>query len=140
MEKKQTIVETRKHPYENNDDYGGEVEISGASKLKITWDPNTRCEMNYDYLKLYKNEEGPPENQIKSSPNSTDGKWTGTTPDCWPSFELTGVNKIVWKWRTDSSNVDWGFRMIIEPTFVNFGNSTQIREKIILADGMVPIL
>jgi len=131
------VVETKKHPYDNNDFYRGELHFPGAVSLKITWDPQTSTENGYDYLFLFTDPNNS-EKKIKSP--REDDKWTGTSSDCWPAVTVSGTNYIGWEWRSDGSNNDWGFKMFISGVYISLGNAKLIREKVVLAGGMEPLL
>jgi hypothetical protein len=86
------------HPYRDNTDEIYDISIPGASELVITFDPQSKTETNYDYLRFFKD----------SSQTSYWGqeKYSGTT---WPG--VSGVDPLripaghcLLQFHTDGSN------------------------------------
>jgi hypothetical protein len=130
------VIETKSHPYAENEDYTGEISFPGAVNLQITWDPNCSSENNYDHLFLWKDSSKNDTSMIRGQGDS--GKWTGTLRECWPNTVVKG-NSIFWKWHSDGSNNDWGFRMTVTAVMPNFGDTERVRNEIVLNDGTSPL-
>lgn len=75
---------TKTHPYQSSEDYSGTVTIPRAIRLTCSFDPQTKSENNYDFLKIWT--DSTKEKQIRGP--SDEGKFTGRTIDTWPSFEV----------------------------------------------------
>lgn len=50
------VVLESKHPYDNSDERYIPVNVPGASKLLVSFDPRTRSERNCDYMVFYKDD------------------------------------------------------------------------------------
>ena len=86
------------HPYRDNTDEVFEISIPGAVELIISFDPQSKTEANYDYLRFYKD----------SSQSSYWGqeKYSGTT---WPGVNgmeplKIGAGTCLLQFHTDGSN------------------------------------
>lgn len=86
------------HPYRDNTDEVFEISIPGAVELVISFDPQSKTEANYDYLRFYKD----------SSQSSYWGqeKYSGTT---WPGINgleplKIGAGSCLLQFHTDGSN------------------------------------
>jgi hypothetical protein len=49
-----TVTIESRHPYDNNTDQYWEVEVPGASRVKVAFANETRTERNYDFVQIYR--------------------------------------------------------------------------------------
>jgi hypothetical protein len=131
------VVETKSHPYNSSEHYGGVVEFPGAIRLQLQWDAQCRTENNYDYLMLWKDVERSDQGKIMGKGDS--GKWTGTAREGWEDVEVES-DRISWDWYSDGSNNEWGFRFTVTPVFPNFGDSDRVRSDMVVNGGVDALL
>ncbi|TYZ57747.1 hypothetical protein PybrP1_007755 [[Pythium] brassicae (nom. inval.)] len=104
-----------KHPYSSSVLEYMEVVFRGASKLTVTFDAQSRTELNCDYLSFFKDRsltEHWGANQY--SGDGTSANWPGVNgrpPLVIPSDSFTLF------WCTDVSNVDWGWKFTVTAEF-----------------------
>ena len=103
------IMLESKHDYDHNANDYFPIEIPQAKSLRIVFDPETRCERNYDYMRFYCDE--------SHTDYFGDEKYTGGRGN-WPGTGskpplIIPSNSVVIYWKTDSSGNDWGWRLTI---------------------------
>ncbi|CAM9143892.1 unnamed protein product [Scytosiphon promiscuus] len=107
---KKSVVMESKHNYEALTNEILFLEISGATKMTVTFDERSRTEDSYDYLVFWK-DEAKTESWHPRTP-----KFSGTGGTCnFPGFggrpPLVIESDRCWvEWRTDGSNEDWGWK------------------------------
>jgi hypothetical protein len=101
------------HPYlDNTDDYTV-VQEEGALSYTITFDPRTRTESNYDFIRFYKDSS---HTEYWGEDKYTGGR--GGSSMNWPGMEgrpplIIPASSFVIHFKTDGSNNDWGYIMHI---------------------------
>lgn len=112
------VVEST-HPYANNADFYEVISFPGAVAYKITFDPRSKTEKNYDYIKFYKDD----------SHTSVwgDEKYSGANE--WPGvagkreLHIEAKNFIL-HFHSDGSSCEWGYLVRIVPV-VTVDSSTE---------------
>jgi hypothetical protein len=111
-----TLVFESTHPYADNLDTVIPVKVPGAKRFIISFDPETRTELNCDYLEFYTDT-----NRGSRCPNSekyTGGKDGGTSN--WPGMKdrppliIEGDSFVIF-FHSDGSVNDWGYKMYVQP-------------------------
>ncbi|CAM9310758.1 unnamed protein product [Chrysoparadoxa australica] len=103
------------HPYQHNANRKQVVEIKGAKKLLISFDPRTRTEHGCDAITFFKDESC---SDCWGEHKYTGGKDSGTCN--WPGIKSRPpleipASRFMFHWVTDSSVNDWGWRMRVTP-------------------------
>ena len=103
------IVMESKHDYDHNANDYFPIKIPGAKSLRIEFDPETRSERNYDYMRFYKDET---HTEYFGEDKYTGGRgnWPGTGSN---DALIIPADSCVIFWRTDSSGNDWGWKLTI---------------------------
>lgn len=104
------VVETP-HPYRDNMDEYWTVEIEGAESYTITFDPRSRTERNYDFVRIYKDNSHQDywgEEKYTGGMNGSDANWPGVGGR--PPLKIPASRFIV-HFHSDGSNNDWGFKL-----------------------------
>lgn len=130
-----TVIETKSHPYTSNESYGGTVRLPKAIKILCKFDPQTKCENNYDYLKIWKDSN---KSEQIMGPGS-EGKFCGTSSENWPSFQVEG-SSFYWEWKSDGSGEDWGFKMTATAVQFELPNPQAVRNAIVMCGGTDPLM
>jgi hypothetical protein len=103
------MIETT-HPYNNNEDRTEIIHFPGASKLTIVFDEQSKTEDGCDWVKFFLDD---------AQTNQAGQTYVGST---FPGkggkepLEIEGERCIL-RWHSDHSNTDWGWKVIITPTF-----------------------
>lgn len=109
------IVCESDHPYKDYANIWKEIKIPGATSLRISFDKQCRTESGCDYLSFHTKM---PTEQEKNSgmlymaegiPNEISGDNSN-----FKDFEFKG-NYLVYRFRADHSNTDWGFKFTVSP-------------------------
>lgn len=104
-----------KHPYSSSVLEYMEVVFRGASRLTVTFDPQSRTELNCDYLSFFKDRsltERWGANQYSGDDDSAN--WPGVNGR--PPLVIPGESFTLF-WCTDVSNVDWGWKFTVTAEF-----------------------
>lgn len=104
-----TITIESPHPYRDNTDEYTVVQEEGALSYTITFDPRTRTESNYDFIRFYKDNN---HQEYWGEEKYTGGR--GGSSMNWPGFEgrpplVIPASSFVIYFKTDGSNNDWGY-------------------------------
>eukprot|EP00753_Platysulcus_tardus_P001191 PLAT11143.2.p1 GENE.PLAT11143.2~~PLAT11143.2.p1 ORF type:complete len:4641 (+),score=2229.70 PLAT11143.2:24-13946(+) len=86
------------HPYSNNMSLKKSIIVPGATSLRLTFDARCKSEEGCDVLKIFKNGE-----ELQACTGSN-----------WKDVTIPGC-EVVLHFKSDGSNVEWGFRVVIEP-------------------------
>jgi hypothetical protein len=92
------------HPYENNVNFEETIRFPGATKLQIVFDPQTKTESGCDVVRFYN----------AAGDSATIYEHSGS--DTWPELTVIG-DSVHYKFTTDSSCVEWGYKFTVYPTF-----------------------
>jgi hypothetical protein len=98
-----------KHDYDHNANDYFPIKFPGAKSLKVVFDPETRTERNYDYMKFYKDDSHTDQFGDEKYTGGR-GSWPGTGSN--PPLIIPSDSCVIY-WRTDSSGNDWGWRLTI---------------------------
>ena len=135
FDRRTVIIETKTHPYQSNEDYGDTVIIPDAVALKCTFDPRSKCEGGLDYLQIWR----AADKKERIPGPAADGKFSGTSMEMWPSFEISG-NSFYYEWHSDYSVEEWGFLLEVTPICFYIPNADIVREQIVNSGGIVPLV
>lgn len=104
-----------KHPYANSVHEYMTVTFSGASTLRVTFDPQCRTEVGCDYLCFFKDKTLTDRwGQYQYSGVEETANWPGTggrPPLVIPADSFTML------WCTDATNVEWGWKFTVYAEF-----------------------
>jgi len=108
-----TIVIESPHPYRDNSDEYTVVHEEGALSYTITFDPRSKTEANYDFIKFYKDDA---HNDFWGEEKYTGGR--GGSSMNWPGTEgrpalIIPAERFVVYFKSDGSNNDWGYKINI---------------------------
>jgi len=97
-----------KHPYQDNADDPATLQIVGANRLIVVFDPATKTELNYDYLKLFKG-------VGESTPLLNGEPLSGDYHPMWDEKDPIQVDgdTLSLKFHSDGGKTEWGIRMFI---------------------------
>src|SRR5690606_36317686 len=105
------------HPYLDNTNEIKEVSIAGAEAIKIVFDPQSKTELNCDYLVFYRQDPREFGDELGSD-NILTTKLTGGhegSAKNFPTFEqplIIAGSKCFFKFYSDGSANDWGWRFM----------------------------
>eukprot|EP00771_Trimastix_marina_P002473 gnl/Trimastix_PCT/3602.p1 GENE.gnl/Trimastix_PCT/3602~~gnl/Trimastix_PCT/3602.p1 ORF type:complete len:1627 (+),score=625.31 gnl/Trimastix_PCT/3602:442-4881(+) len=75
--------------------------------MELNFDEQSRSERNYDSLTIF----------TDRSKETQFGRYTGTEASSYPKEPIYATgNFLAFQWKTDSSNVDWGFECRVKPS------------------------
>ncbi|KAL0232546.1 hypothetical protein GEMRC1_011293 [Eukaryota sp. GEM-RC1] len=95
------VMESRTHPYQNDEDYELECIMPGVEYMMLEFDPRCAMENRYDYLTIHT---GP------AGTGNLVGKYSGRNHNDYPSTPIKVVsNQLYFSFHSDGSNTDWGF-------------------------------
>ncbi|KAI9995221.1 hypothetical protein PInf_012271 [Phytophthora infestans] len=126
------------HEYENNLDTLTELQVPGATRMVITFDPRSRSEVNYDYLTFYK-DKSPGEyydSQFYSGRDS-EQNWPGVGDN--PPLIIESDHCFVY-FHTDGSNTDWGYKFTATAEILERKKSLQQHWIVFLLESVVHLL
>ena len=106
-----------KHPYDNSQDIDDVIQIPGAKRLKIEFDPQCYTESNCDTLRFYENSGRTGELKC----------FSGQGESNWQSFEVPG-DTVYTYFHSDGSVNYWGYKFTVTPT--NASKSAETEELI----------
>lgn len=92
------------HPYPNNSDYTFGTTFQGTSRIAVAFDPMTSTESSYDYVEIGGN-------RYSGGRGGSEKTFPMFDPYVEPSLVFDG-NRFEAKFVSDSSNDDWGYRLI----------------------------
>ena len=101
------MVETE-HPHTNNEDWVKEIHIPGATSMSLKWDAKSSTEQNHDFVNVYRDSD----ESESVYPEFAKGL-SGCAVSAWPPKIVQGTQRLQFKFQSDSSQVDWGFRCTI---------------------------
>eukprot|EP00752_Nemacystus_decipiens_P002251 g2132.t2 len=111
---KKAVLESE-HPYTHNADRKETVRIEGAKKLIISFDDRTRTEHGCDYMVFYADDTMTKvygDSKYTGGKDGSIGNWPGTGGK--PALEIPS-SMFFFRWQTDGSVNDWGWRMTVTP-------------------------
>jgi hypothetical protein len=116
------VVLESPHPYPHNVNEQKSVTIPGALELQVTFCDQTRTEHYNDFIQFYKDD-----SYSDTLFERLSGSMEYSTP--WPGQEEREAlvfegDSVHFKWYTDSSENDWGWKMTITPTRFSAKSST----------------
>ncbi|RLN02302.1 hypothetical protein BBJ28_00003986 [Nothophytophthora sp. Chile5] len=126
------------HEYENNMDALEELQVPGASRMVIAFDPRTRTEVNYDYVTFYKD-------KSKSeyygsqyySGRDTEQNWPGVGEN---SPLIIESDHCYVYFHTDGSNTDWGYKFTATVEILERTKTLQQHWLVFLLENVVHLL
>ncbi|KAL3666670.1 hypothetical protein V7S43_008299 [Phytophthora oleae] len=126
------------HDYENNMDALTELQLPGAARMVITFDPRCRTEVNYDYLTFYKdNSQGEYYGSQFYSGRDAEQNWPGVGDN--PSLTIDSDHCFVY-FHTDGSNTDWGYKFTATAETLERKKSLQQHWLVFLLESVVQLL
>ncbi|GMF49964.1 unnamed protein product [Phytophthora fragariaefolia] len=133
-----TEVMESSHEYENNMDALTELQIPGATRMMITFDPRSRTEVNYDYVTFYKdkNQAEYYGNQFYSG-RDAEHNWPGVGDN--PPLIIDSDRCFVY-FHSDGSNTDWGYKFTATAEILEKKKSLQQHWIVFLLESIVQLL
>ncbi|KAG7392669.1 hypothetical protein PHYPSEUDO_015057 [Phytophthora pseudosyringae] len=126
------------HEYENNMDALTELEVPGATRMVITFDPRCRTEVNYDYLTFYKDKsQGEYYGSQFYSGRDSEQNWPGVGDN--PPLIIESDHCFVY-FHTDGSNTDWGYKFTATAEILERKKSMQQHWIVFLLESVVQLL
>jgi hypothetical protein len=101
------------HPYPDNMDEYWWVSIPGATRIRITFDSQTKTEPEFDYVKIYKDASHTETwglDKYHGGRSGSAGNWPGVQQ---PPLDIPASSFVVY-FHSDGSNNDWGFSLSAE--------------------------
>jgi hypothetical protein len=99
------------HPYADNMDDYWNLDFPGADEITISFDSQTTTELNYDYLRFYKDDSRTDfwgEDKYSGGRDGSSANWPGMGGR--PPLKIPS-DKVVVYFHSDGSNNDWGFKL-----------------------------
>ena len=108
-----TEIYESEHPYPNSARLSHVIQIPGAKRYTLLFDPSFRTEKNYDYLELW----------LDMEKKNKHSKWTGTE---FPTEPLVVENSLLhFAFTSDDSTNFWGWRIEVKAEVdISFFNSS----------------
>ncbi|KAG2857572.1 hypothetical protein PC113_g10588 [Phytophthora cactorum] len=126
------------HEYENNMDAITELQMPGATRMVITFDPRSRTEVNYDYLTFYKDKsQGEYYGSQFYSGRDSEQNWPGVGEN--PPLIIESDHCFVY-FHTDGSNTDWGYKFTATAEILERKKSLQQHWIVFLLESVVHLL
>ncbi|KAF4029479.1 HECT domain-containing protein [Phytophthora infestans] len=126
------------HEYENNLDTLTELQVPGATRMVITFDPRSRSEVNYDYLTFYKDKsQGEYYGSQFYSGRDSEQNWPGVGDN--PPLIIESDHCFVY-FHTDGSNTDWGYKFTATAEILERKKSLQQHWIVFLLESVVHLL
>ncbi|GMF16116.1 unnamed protein product [Phytophthora lilii] len=126
------------HEYENNMDELKELQVPGATRMVITFDPRSRTEVNYDYLTFYKDKsQGEYYGNQFYSGRDSEQNWPGLGEN--PPLIIENDHCFVY-FHTDGSNTDWGYKFTATAEILERKKSLQQHWIVFLLESVVQLL
>ncbi|ETL24524.1 hypothetical protein L916_21469, partial [Phytophthora nicotianae] len=126
------------HEYENNMDTLTELQVPGATRMVITFDPRSRTEVNYDYLTFYKDKsQGEHYGSQFYSGRDSEQNWPGVGDN--PPLIIESDHCFVY-FHTDGSNTDWGYKFTATAEILERKKSLQQHWIVFLLENVVYLL
>lgn len=100
------------HPYTDNMNQNWEILIPGATTLKLSFDPRSATEYNYDYIEIFDSIECTKKlynKKIHGPIERTERHWPGVNA---PPIVIKSDRCVV-NMKSDGGTVDWGFKCTI---------------------------
>lgn len=120
MNEKDVIIESP-HNYADNTDIYIPVEVPGAIGYEIVFDSRSATESTYDFIKFFKDDSHTETWGDRYEGGRTRRNFPGT--DERPPLVIPST-KFVFYFHSDYSGGDWGYRIVVTPTFAKpSGNS-----------------
>ncbi|CAM9282574.1 unnamed protein product, partial [Sphacelaria rigidula] len=101
------------HPYPNSADDFWEVHIPGAISVTVRFDPKSKTEPDYDFVRFYKDDTRTQTwglDKYHGGQAGSASNWPGVD---LPPLEIPAASFLV-HFHSDGSNNDYGFRLIAE--------------------------
>ncbi|KAE9130964.1 hypothetical protein PF007_g4314 [Phytophthora fragariae] len=126
------------HEYENNMDALTELQVPGATRMVITFDPRSRTEVNYDYLTFYKDKsQGEYYGNQFYSGRDSEHNWPGVGDN--PPLIIESDHCFVY-FHSDGSNTDWGYKFTATAEILEKKKSLQQHWIVFLLESVVQLL
>ena len=111
----QDIIDESQHPYPNNCDYVHHYDFPTAIKIIVKFDPRTASETNCDYLQIFSDAE---------CKQKITGKLSGKYNRWKAEPIITSSKHLSFKFHSDGTINDWGYKAIISATIFSKTNYT----------------
>jgi hypothetical protein len=110
IENKRTIIVESAHPYPHNANIIESWDFPGANEIVIEFDPKSATERGCDILEIYTNSRRERGDLLASLHG-------GSRNECWRQRISTAADHITFRFVSDRSVNDWGYKATIRATF-----------------------
>jgi hypothetical protein len=110
VQTERVVVAESVHPYPHNADVVKSWDFPGAREIRIEFDPKSATERGCDILEIFTN----PRRDAADSLGSFHGRAQG---ECWRKPISTSAQHITFRFRSDGSVNDWGYKATIRAIF-----------------------